>query len=86
MPGLDFSHEALVELILNHVKDTKKQLKAMDIEKHVRKEYPEKEKKEVKEAVRLAIMELIQTKRLVYTYFGGSFIEMPHEEGAAKRG
>ena len=30
-----------------------------------------------------AIEELIESGRCVYTYFGGSFIEVPHEEGAA---
>ncbi len=32
-----------------------------------------------------AIRKLIDSGRCVYTYFGGSFIEIPHEEGAAKR-
>jgi mannitol/fructose-specific phosphotransferase system IIA component len=31
-----------------------------------------------------AIRSLIDSERCVYTYFGGSFIEIPHEEGAAK--
>jgi hypothetical protein len=30
-----------------------------------------------------AIKELIEEGKLVYTYFGGSFIEVPHKEGAA---
>ncbi|MDQ1265869.1 MAG: hypothetical protein QG635_1021 [Bacteroidota bacterium] len=30
-----------------------------------------------------AIKELIDSGRLVYTYFGGSYIEIPHKEGAA---
>jgi hypothetical protein len=29
-----------------------------------------------------AIRELIENGRCVYTYFGGSFIEVPHREGA----
>lgn len=32
---------------------------------------------------KLAIKELIEEGKLVYTYFGGSFIEVPHKEGAA---
>lgn len=32
-----------------------------------------------------AIKELIESGRCVYTYFGGSFIEIPHEEGAANK-
>ncbi len=30
-----------------------------------------------------SIRQLIDGGRLVYTYFGGSFIEVPHREGAA---
>jgi hypothetical protein len=33
----------------------------------------------------MAIKELIDNKHCVYTYFGGSFIELPHEEGAIKK-
>jgi hypothetical protein len=31
---------------------------------------------------KLAIKQLIMSERCVYTYFGGSFIELPHKEGA----
>jgi hypothetical protein len=30
-----------------------------------------------------AIRELMNSGRCVYTYFGGSFIELPHREAAA---
>jgi hypothetical protein len=30
-----------------------------------------------------AIRTLMDTGKCVYTYFGGSYIEIPHEEGAA---
>lgn len=30
-----------------------------------------------------AIKELVNSGKLVYTYFGGSFIEIPHKEGAS---
>jgi hypothetical protein len=36
-----------------------------------------------KKLCKLAIKELINSGRLVYTYFGGSYIEVPHTEGAA---
>jgi hypothetical protein len=36
-----------------------------------------------KKLCKQAIAELINSGRCVYTYFGGSFIEMPHTEGAA---
>jgi hypothetical protein len=58
----------------------KKQLKAMDIQKAVLKEHPDQPKNDIK----FAIKDLIDGGRCVYTYFGGSFIEIPHEEGAAK--
>jgi hypothetical protein len=36
-----------------------------------------------KQLAKLAIRELMDSGRCVYTYFGGSFIEIPHKEGAA---
>ena len=30
-----------------------------------------------------AIRELVDSGRLVYTYFGGTYLEVPHREGAA---
>ena len=72
----------LVEYIFKMVEKSqgKKQLKAMDIQKAVLKEYPDQPKNDVK----FAIKDLIDGGRCVYTYFGGSFIEIPHVEGAAK--
>ncbi len=58
----------------------KKQLKAMDIQKAILKEHPDQPKNDIK----FAIKDLIDGGRCVYTYFGGSFIEIPHVEGAAK--
>ena len=37
-----------------------------------------------KKLCKAAIKSIIDSGRCVYTYFGGSFIEIPHEEGAAK--
>ncbi len=36
-----------------------------------------------KKLCKLSIRTLMDSGRLVYTYFGGSFIEVPHVEGAA---
>jgi hypothetical protein len=71
----------LVEFIFQMVEKAqgKKQLKAMDIQKAVLKVHPDQPKNDVK----FAIKDLIDG-RCVYTYFGGSYIEIPHEEGAAK--
>jgi len=59
----------------------KKNLKAMDVQRAVLKEHPDQPKNDIK----FAIKELIDSGRCVYTYFGGSYIEIPHEEGAAKK-
>jgi hypothetical protein len=59
-----------------------KKYKSMDLPTaRIKKFGDEIDKKMTKEAVRV----LIDSGRCVYTYFGGSFIEIPHEEGAAKR-
>jgi len=58
----------------------KKNLKAMDVQRAVLKDHPDQPKNDIK----FAIKELIDGGRCVYTYFGGSYIEIPHEEGAAK--
>jgi len=59
----------------------KKNLKAMDVQRAVLKEHPDQSKNDIK----FAIKDLIDSGRCVYTYFGGSYIEIPHEEGAAKK-
>lgn len=73
----------LVEFIYKMVAaaEGKKQLKAMDISKAVLKEHPDQEKNDVK----FAIKDLIDSGRCVYTYFGGSYVELPKVEGAAKK-
>jgi hypothetical protein len=38
-----------------------------------------------KKVCKEAIKNLIESGKCVYTYFGGSFIEIPHEEGAANK-
>jgi len=35
-----------------------------------------------KKLCKKAIRQLIESERCVYTYFGGSYIELPHKEGA----
>jgi hypothetical protein len=57
-----------------------KKLKPMDLTKAMRQIYgDEVDKKLCKQAIK----ELIDSGKCVYTYFGGSFIEMPQKEGAA---
>ena len=57
-----------------------KKLKPMDLTKAMAQMYgDEVDKKTCKGAIKL----LIDSRRCVYTYFGGSFIEVPQKEGAA---
>ena len=37
-----------------------------------------------KKVCKAAIRAMMDSGRCVYTYFGGSFIEVPHREGAAE--
>ena len=60
----------------------KKKLKAMDLIKGMREIYGEE--KCPKPLCKKAIKQLIDSQRCVYTYFGGSYVELPHEEGAAE--
>ena len=59
----------------------KKKFKASDLTKMMIQKFGEDEVD--KKACKLAIRQLTDTGRCVYTYFGGSFIEIPHVEGAA---
>ena len=57
-----------------------KKLKAMDLTKAMIELYGDEVDKKLCKA---AIKELINSGRCVYTYFGGSYIEIPHKEAAA---
>ena len=59
----------------------KKNLKAGDLTKAMIAKYGEANctKDDCKQAIRL----LIDSERCVYSYFGGSYITLPHKEGAA---
>ena len=80
---MSISKEELVEEIYTMVEAAqgKRKLKASDIWKGMIKKHPEMDKKTVQEAIKT----LVDGGRCVYTYFGGSFVELPHEEAAAKR-
>jgi hypothetical protein len=74
--------EEVAEAMYKLVKDAagQKKLKPMDLTKAMREMYgDDADKKLCKEAIK----QLINSGRCVYTYFGGSFIELPHKEGAA---
>ena len=55
----------------------KKKMKAGDITKAMEAEGA------TRDEVKAAIRELVDGGKLVYSYFGGSFIEIPHTEGSA---
>ena len=57
-----------------------KKLKPMDLVKSMIQLFGDEVDKKL---CKLAIKELINSGRCVYTYFGGSFIEIPHREAAA---
>jgi hypothetical protein len=59
----------------------KKNLKATDLTKAMIARYGAAECS--KDDCKRAIRQLIDSGRCVYSYFGGSFITLPHKEGAA---
>ncbi|HID78490.1 MAG TPA: hypothetical protein EYP56_21180 [Planctomycetaceae bacterium] len=71
--------DAMYELVKQY--QGKKKFKASDLTKAMIQKFGEDQcdKKLCKAAIRL----LMDSGRCVYTYFGGSFIEIPPEEGAA---
>jgi hypothetical protein len=74
--------EEIADAMFSMVKDAfgQKKWKPMDLTKAMIQLYcDEVGKKMCKEAIK----QLINSGRCVYTYFGGSFIEIPHREGAA---
>jgi hypothetical protein len=57
-----------------------KKLKAMDLTKSMIELFGDDVDKKL---CKMAIKELINSGRCVYTYFGGSYIEIPHREASA---
>jgi hypothetical protein len=74
--------EEVAEAILKMVTEAHgvKKLKAMDLTKAMIEQYGDEVDKKLCKA---AIKELINSGRCVYTYFGGSYVEIPHKEAAA---
>ncbi len=59
----------------------KKNLKAGDLTKAMIAKFGEANC--TKDDCKLAIRQLMESSRCVYSYFGGSYITLPHKEGAA---
>ncbi len=72
----------IAEAMFKMVKDAtgQKKLKPTDLSKAMIEIYGDECDKQT---CKSAIKELVNSGRLVYTYFGGSFLELPHREGAA---
>ena len=77
--------DQIADAMYKMVKDATgvKQLKPMDLIKAMIRMYGDQgvDKKLCKDAIK----SLVNSGRCVYTYFGGSYIEIPREEGAAKQ-
>jgi hypothetical protein len=74
--------DEVAEAMFKMVEDAQgvKKLKAMDLTKAMIATFgDEVDKKLCKEAIK----QLINSGKCVYTYFGGSYIELPHREAAA---
>ena len=56
-----------------------KKYKPTDLTKAAKDQWPDLDRKTPKEAIK----QLVDSGRLVYTYFGGTYLEIPHREGAA---
>lgn len=71
--------EAMYKMVEEYL--GKKNLKSTDLTKAMIAKFGESEcsKEDCKHAIRL----LIDSGRCVYSYFGGSYITLPHKEGAA---
>ncbi len=76
--------EEVAEAMYKMIKDTMgmKKWKAPDLHKACLEIYgPDGYNK--RKNGKLAIQQLVDSGRLVYTYFGGSYLEIPHAEGAS---
>jgi hypothetical protein len=77
--SVDQVADAMYELVAQY--QGKKKFKASDLTKEMIAKFGEDQCD--KKLCKLAIRQLTDSGRAVYTYFGGSFIEVPHKEGAA---
>ena len=71
--------DAMFEIVAEY--QGKKKFKASDLTKTMIQKFGEDECD--KKSCKLALRQLMDSGRCVYIYFGGSFVEVPHKEGAA---
>lgn len=72
--------DAMYEMVAEY--QGKKKLKASDLTKAMVQKFGEDQVN--RKACKLALRQLMDSGRCVYTYFGGSYVELPHKEGAAE--
>ena len=74
--------EEVADAMFKMVKEAQglKKLKPTDLSKAIIQMYEDRGAD--KKMCKAAIKELMNSGRCVYTYFGGSFVEIPHKEGA----
>jgi hypothetical protein len=76
----DITKETVAEAMYNLVKEYsgKKKLKPMDLTKAMREKFGDAcDKKICKDALKM----IIESGKVVYTYFGASYVEIPRAEG-----
>jgi hypothetical protein len=78
--SVDQVADAMYELVKEYM--GKKKFKAADLTKTMIEKFGEDQCD--KALCKQAIRQLTDSGRCVYTYFGGSYIEIPHKEGAAE--
>ena len=71
--------DAMYEMVEKY--QGKKKFKALDLTKAMKEQFGDEVDRKMCKA---AIRDLIDSGRCVYTYFGGSYVEIPHKEGAAE--
>ena len=76
-PTVEQVAEAMLELVT--VTKGKKNLKAMDLKKAMIEKFGDENVD--KKMCKLAIRQLIDGGQCIYSYFGGSYITLPSEEG-----
>ena len=72
--------DAMFEMVSEYA--GRKKFKASDLTKAMIQKFGDEQCD--KKLCKAAIRTLMDSGRCVYTYFGGSFIEVPHREGAAE--
>ncbi len=83
----DLTLEEVVESMYKEVASVqgRKKLKPMDLQKMIYERFSDRaDKRTCKKLGKEAIKELINSGRCVYSYYGGSFIELPPAEGVDK--